>query len=309
MDIFQSEVREHVLAIADRHTEYVWCRKTGYSKTGTADVVLQILKETLGAGLYFVKRLKTDQGKNLIGGVIKEISKQLGIWQDTLSAYNPAGNTFAENTVQRIKKALGDKRIEDAIMDIDALNICPPYDGKRLSPFESMHGFVSPANGISMTETGLRELVSREWLTDKVNTKENPLPKLPEDKNNTKLDKHRLTEYERIISKEWMEKIHEPPKEKLEEGDQVFFVDHAEKGYGRWRPGFILQRKTQYEYPSGSIHDSKGHDIWDLQTCRRISRTRADIRKCKMDKVDLEVREELLRFLEKAHKAFLRDTR
>ena len=100
MDIFKSEAGEHGLAIGDRHTDYVWCRKTGDKGTGTAEEVLQFLQETLGAGIYFVKRFKTDHGSNLTGGVIETISKQLGIWQDTSSAYNPAGNLFAENIVR-----------------------------------------------------------------------------------------------------------------------------------------------------------------------------------------------------------------
>ena len=137
-----------------------------------------------------------------------------------------------------------------------------------------------------MTDSGLRELVTREWMTDKVNTKENTLLTHPDNTSTTGMDNHRLTEYERIISKHWMEKIHDPPAIKLEEGDRVFFCDHTERGYGRWRPGFILQRKTQYKYPNGTIYDSKGHDIWDLQTCRRVSRTRADIRKYKEDMVE-----------------------
>ena len=75
---------------------------------------------SLGPGLYFIKRFKTDQGKNLTGGIIQEISKRLGIWEDMSSAYNPAGNRLAENTVKKIKKAIGNRKIEDATQDIIA---------------------------------------------------------------------------------------------------------------------------------------------------------------------------------------------
>ena len=98
-------------------------QKTGEKDTNKADIILQILQETLGPGLYFVKRFKTDQGKNLTGDIIQEISKKLGIWQDMSSAYNPAGNKLAENTVKRIKKAIGNSKIEDATKEIAALNL------------------------------------------------------------------------------------------------------------------------------------------------------------------------------------------
>ena len=92
MDGFHTDGGEHGLAVIDRHTGYVWARKTGNIKTGTARVILGILMDIFGAALYAVKRFKTDNGKNLIGGVIEEFSKELKIWQDTSSAYHPAGN-------------------------------------------------------------------------------------------------------------------------------------------------------------------------------------------------------------------------
>ena len=58
-----------------------------------------------------VKRFKTDGGKNLIGGVIEDISRKMKIWQDTSSAYHPAGNKLIENAVGRIKHVIGDRKI------------------------------------------------------------------------------------------------------------------------------------------------------------------------------------------------------
>ena len=86
MDGFHTEGGENGLAVIDRHTGYIWARKTGDLKTGTAKVVMLILQDIFGAALYSIKRFKTDGGKNLIGGIIEEISKELKIWQDTSSA-------------------------------------------------------------------------------------------------------------------------------------------------------------------------------------------------------------------------------
>ena len=150
---------EHGLAIVDRHTGYVWCEKTGDQATGTAEKVLEILVRQLNAGIYQVKRFKTDHGSNLMGGIIKEVSQQLGIWQDSSSAYHPAGNRLAENAVQRIKKAIGERKISEAMEDIMALNHGQPYNNKRLTPFEALFGIVSPVNGIPMTDKSMRVLV------------------------------------------------------------------------------------------------------------------------------------------------------
>ena len=54
------------------------------------------------------------------------------------------------------------------MMSIIALNLTPPYDDKTLTPFEEMHAFVSPENGIPMTEDTEKELIERKWLSDKI---------------------------------------------------------------------------------------------------------------------------------------------
>ena len=73
MDGFKTPACEHGLAIIDRHTGYIWCKKNDNMETGTADVIMDILMRQLGAGLHHVKRFKTDNGSNLIGGIIREV--------------------------------------------------------------------------------------------------------------------------------------------------------------------------------------------------------------------------------------------
>ena len=112
---------------------------------------------------------KTDHGSNLMGGIIKELSEKMGIWQDTSSAYHAAGNKLAENAVGRIKKAIGGISIAEEKADIVDLNHVQPYNNKTLTPFEAMYGLVSPVKGIPMTDQKETELVSREWTTEKKN--------------------------------------------------------------------------------------------------------------------------------------------
>ena len=168
MDGFHTDGGENGLAIIDKHTGYIWAEKTGDRATGTARQILEILLKSIGPAIYLVKKFKTDNGKNLIGGIIEEISKDLKIWQDTSSAYHPAGNKCIENAVQRIKHAIGNRKMEDCTMDIVALNMSQPYNNKTLTPFEELHGMTSPVNGIPMKDSTLRELVERKYLTDKL---------------------------------------------------------------------------------------------------------------------------------------------
>ena len=51
MDIGQTPAKEHILAITDRFTGYVWAAKTGDSETGTAGKCIDILKSCIGTGL------------------------------------------------------------------------------------------------------------------------------------------------------------------------------------------------------------------------------------------------------------------
>ena len=53
------------------------------------------------------------------------------------------------------------------MMDIIALNLSPPYDNKTLTPFEELHAFISPVNGIPMTDDAGKEMIERKWLSNK----------------------------------------------------------------------------------------------------------------------------------------------
>merc|ERR1712030_57832 len=156
-DGFHTDGGENGIAIIDRHTGYIWTRKTWDRATGSAKVIMSILQDIFGPALYSVKRFKTDGGKNLIGGIIEEISKELKIWQDTSSAYHVAGNKLIENAVGRIKHVIGNKKIEDCQRELAALNLRQPYNNKTLTPFEELYGISSPVNGIPMTEEAEKE--------------------------------------------------------------------------------------------------------------------------------------------------------
>ena len=104
--------------------------------------------------------MKTDNGSNLVGGAIEELSKELKIWQDTSSAYHVEGNKLIENTVGRIKRVLGRRKIEDAMRDINALNLSQPYDGRLLTPNEEMTGRQSLFAGIPATEEKINSKIT-----------------------------------------------------------------------------------------------------------------------------------------------------
>merc|ERR1712030_91632 len=241
-DGFHTDGGENGIAIIDRHTGYVWARKTGNIKTGSAKVIMQILQDIFGPALYSVKRFKTDNGKNLIGGIIEEISKELKIWQDTSSAYHPAG----------------DKKIEDCKLAIEALNLSQPYSNKTLTPFEELYGVVSPVNGIPMTEEAEKDLVDIKYTTDKLQRSEvrNSNPTL---KPFSKEDRHRPTKEENELSSDWVEKVNGSYNANLTCGDRVYYIDHQASASTRWRKAIVLQRKKDYIYSTG-IRRSHGYD-------------------------------------------------
>ena len=98
--------KEHGLAIIDRHTSFVWARKSGDMNTGTTLKMKQILQETVGSYMIHVKRLKTDGAKNLCEGAVKELCEMFNITQDKC----------IENAVQRIKNAIGAKKLRIHMM-------------------------------------------------------------------------------------------------------------------------------------------------------------------------------------------------
>ena len=123
MDHFLSDAGEWCLAIIDKHTGFIWVRKTGTKRIGTSEEIERVLDETMGPNIFSIRKFKTDRAGNLTEGQIQELSRRFGIWQDTSSAYHPAGNTHIESTVGRIKRVLGKRKVEDAMRDINALNL------------------------------------------------------------------------------------------------------------------------------------------------------------------------------------------
>ena len=111
------------LALIDKHTGFIWVRKTGTKQIGTSEEIEKVLDETMGPNIFAIRKFKTDRARNLTEGQIEELSRRFGIWQDTSSAYHPAGNKHIESTVGRIKRVLGKRRVEDAMRDINALNL------------------------------------------------------------------------------------------------------------------------------------------------------------------------------------------
>ena len=106
--------------------------------------------------------------------------------------------------------------------------------------------------------------------------------------------------------KQWVEKVHANPTEELTCGDRVYYVDHQAKGYGRWRTGLILQRKQDYEYSSG-IRRAHGYDIYNIENCTIVSKTRPDIRKFKHTKAERKILEVAHKHLSEMIKEFMRD--
>ena len=111
-----------------------------------------VLEETVGSYIGNVKRIKTDGAKNLCLGAVEKLCKMFNITQDKSSAHHPSGIRCIENAVQRIKWAIGDRKIDEAMTDINALNNGSPYDGKTLIPAEELSGLICPVPGIPMTK-------------------------------------------------------------------------------------------------------------------------------------------------------------
>ena len=80
-----------------------------------------------------VRRMKTDGAKNLCLGAVKELCEMYNIKQDKSSAHHASGNKCIENAVQRLKGAIGTRKIEDSYDDILALNHGNPYKSGAVS--------------------------------------------------------------------------------------------------------------------------------------------------------------------------------
>ena len=108
---------------------------------------------------------------------------------------------------------------------------------------------------------------------------------------------------ERLIDEFWEEKIHDRPSaDQLEPGDNIYYRDHAIKGFGRWKPGIILDRKGEDEN-NGRIISLKGYDILDTVTGKHTTRTRDDIRKRKKSRLEEKIYKDYVEFLNKMHRA------
>ena len=130
MDIGKTPAQEHILAITDRFTGYVWASKTGDSGTRTTSKCIEILKSNIGSGLLNTSSIKCDEGSQLISQEMKDFLQPRGIELKTSSHYNPAGNLLAENGIRRIKRAIGSEKMEEAWDDIQALNQSSPYSNE-----------------------------------------------------------------------------------------------------------------------------------------------------------------------------------
>ena len=86
------------------------------------DKILKILKEKLGTGLLLVQKVKCDNGTNLHSNLIRVESESCGIEIYTLSAYHPSRNLLVETAIKRCKQAIMNNSIDDASMDLMALN-------------------------------------------------------------------------------------------------------------------------------------------------------------------------------------------
>ena len=126
MDIGKTPAQEHILAITDRFTGYVWASKTGDNNTGTPSKCIEILKSNIGSGLHNTATIKCDEGSQLISQEMRDFLEPRGITLKTSSAYNPAGKLLAENGIRRVKRAIGSEKMDDAWDDIQTLNQSSP---------------------------------------------------------------------------------------------------------------------------------------------------------------------------------------
>ena len=59
-------------------------------------------------------------------------------------------------------------------------------------------------------------------------------------------------------------------------GDRVMFKVPHKKGYGSWRPGFIIARKPDYQYIDG-IRGAHGYTIYDRESTPKFSAPKQEI--------------------------------
>ena len=77
----------------------------------------------------------------------------------------------------------------------------------------------------------------------------------------------------------------------------MFYIDYNfGKGPRRWRTGIIIQRKREFFYHA-SRRTAHGYDIYDIENCTHVTRTRKDIRKYRPTKMEREAMEQINRNL------------
>ena len=81
------------------------------------------------------------------------------------SAYNPAGNTHVESTVGRVKRVLGKRKVEDALREVNALNLSQPYSDRVQTPNEEMTGRPSQVTGIPSPDYILNGKIPADRIT------------------------------------------------------------------------------------------------------------------------------------------------
>ena len=132
----------------------------------------------------------------------------------------------------------------------------------------------------------------------------------PEARQFTPEDKHIPTKEENDLSKTWVEKINGNVTEDLTCGDRVYYIDHqrAVKGPRRWRTGIIIKRKQDYKYSTG-IRKSHGYNIYDVENCTTVTRTRNDIRKYKHTKIERQLLESAHSHIKAMREEFMKNDR
>ena len=108
---------------------------------------------------------------------------------------------------------------------------------------------------------------------------------------------------ERLIDNFWEEKIHDrKANTQLDPGENIYYRDPTIKGFGRWKPGVILDRRGEEEI-NGRLFKLKGYDILDTVTGKHTTRTREDIRVKKKSKLEDRIYGEYVKFLNQMHRA------
>merc|ERR1712015_159735 len=300
MDIGKTPAGEHILAVTDRFTGYVWASKTGDRGTGTSAKCIEILKSHIGTGLLTTKSIKSDEGTNLISAEMQEFLDDRGIASITSSAYHPAGNLLAETGIRRVKRAIGREKMEHAWDHIQALNYSSPYSNEIRSPFEAMYKFSPKHIGIPKPEFLRNGTETKRKNHKEARNIDNYGCNQWESRN---LDKDKITMKERLIDDFWEEKIHDRKvNTQLYPGENIYYRDPTIKGFGRWKPGVILDRKGEEEI-NGRLIKLKGYDILDTVTGKHTTRTREDIRVKKKSKMEDKIYKEYVEFLNKMHRA------